>query len=120
MNKSGPGAGEGLGELPSMEWGLGFRVTNLGKFVPKAPIPERTMGLVGMRLLCTSLVSTHVQGDTYAGEQKGLRGGAPPSSEGCQGSRQVTCVSKSVIVQVRARLCEGVCVCVCVYINVGV
>ena len=106
---------KGLGELPSTEWGLGFRLTNLSKFVRKAPILERTMGLVGMRLLCTSLVSTHVLGDAYAGEQKGLRGGAPPSSEGYRGSGQVTCVSKSVVVPVQARLCEGVCVCVFVY-----
>lgn len=47
MNKSGLGAGKGLGQLPFMDWGLGFRASDLGNFVPRASVPERAGNRIG-------------------------------------------------------------------------
>ena len=47
MNKSGLGAGKGLGQRPFMDWGLGFRASDLGNFVPRASVPERAGNRIG-------------------------------------------------------------------------
>ena len=63
--------------------GIGIQSCQFRQPYPKAPVPGRATVFFGMRPLCTSLVFAHVQGNAQAGEWKGLRGGAPPPSEGC-------------------------------------